>query len=536
MCDKIDLGYKTIHNDVMRIYNDDSHLYYVGSWLHNRTFTKFCGSLRKLVGCFVDTDVCEDVLDVNNTVEACIKKYCSSLSYNEKFRAYLQSLDLSINVELEEEEPTTVDTDYYSDTTDETETSTTEVESIDTTAADAQVDNVEATGEHDTPMVHVREHERNYPGNGGENTPVGDTYAPITDVTTLSAEHNVGEETTTPATTPAHTTTQQSTSQPQSQPTATSSTQSSKPEPVEDDDLEQYDTYEQVDEDEYVGEKECKDRTDEEEVKPTTSQSSHTTPSSSHTYSQDYDPDRNGYMGSVDMDTDYQPMDDRPYKPRTRKHPKNYTSEEVERLRSHGTPLELESLPPTKEEIDLLAQCNIKPEQIADTNYLAQLRLYLNLTREQHEEPEETMEEFVRNADDVAVHKLKSNSNGSRYIHTCSAARGVMYASPSLWNKMVDDKWKICVYLDGQGKNFHYIENAEEFLKLVEKDDVVIKITGMEKVEVVKALYSGLLENVRGTAYTLIRVAARTNMDAAFAHYVGAMAETEDSNDDLNDY
>ena len=536
VCEKIDLGYDTIHNDVERIYNDGNHLYYVSSWKHNRTFTKFCNWLKRLIGFEVYDNVCEDVLDDSITVEACIEKYCSSLAYNAKFRAYLQSLDLSINVELEEEESTTVDTDYYSDTTDEPETSATEVEGIDRTDADAQVDNVEVIGQNDTPMVHVREHERNYPGNGGENTPVGDIYAPIVDVTTLSAEHNVGEETTTPATTPAHTTTQQSTSQPQSQPTATSSTQSSKPETVEDDDLEQYDTYEQVDEDEYVGEKECKDRTDEEEVKPTTSQSSHTTPSSSHTYSQDYDPNRNGHMDSVDMDTDYQPMDDRPYKPRTRKYPKNYTSEEVERLRSHGTPLELESLPPTKEEIDLLAQCNIKPEQIADTNYLAQLRLYLNLTREQHEEPEETMEEFVRNADDVAVHKLISNSNGSRYIHTCSAARGVMYVSPSLWNKMVDDKWKICVYLDGQGKNFHYIENAEEFLKLVEKDDVVIKITGMEKVEVVKALYSGLLENVRGTAYTLIRVAARTNMDAVFAHYVGAMAETEDGHDDLNDY
>lgn len=110
-----------------------------------------------------------------------------------------------------------------------------------------------------------------------------------------------------------------------------------------------------------------------------------------------------------------------------------------------------------------------------------------------------------------------------------------MYVSPSVWNKMVGDKWKICVYLDGQGKNFHYINNAEEFLKLVEKDDVVIKITGKEKVDVVRALYTGILEDAKGTAYTLIRVAARTNMDAVFAHYVGAMAEAEDGNDDYND-
>ena len=184
---------------------------------------------------------------------------------------------------------------------------------------------------------------------------------------------------------------------------------------------------------------------------------SNTSHASSNKPQNDYDPDRNGYIGSVDKDKNYQPVGDRPYKPRTRKHPKNFTKKELERLRSHGTPLELESLPPTREEIDLLAQCNIKPEQIADTNYLAQLRLYQNLRNEMHAEPEETMEEFVRNASDVTVHKLKDG----RYIHTCSAARGVMYASPSVWNKMVDDKWKICVYLDGQGKNFHYINNAE---------------------------------------------------------------------------
>ena len=31
VCEKIDLGYDTIHNDVERIYNDDNHLYYVGT-------------------------------------------------------------------------------------------------------------------------------------------------------------------------------------------------------------------------------------------------------------------------------------------------------------------------------------------------------------------------------------------------------------------------------------------------------------------------------------------------------------------------
>ena len=65
---------------------------------------------------------------------------------------------------------------------------------------------------------------------------------------------------------------------------------------------------------------------------------------------------------------------------------------------------------------------------------------------------------------------------------------------------------------------------------------MVIKITGKEKVDVVNELYSGILEGARSTAYTLIRVAARTNMDAVFAHYVGAMAEEDDGNENLDKF
>lgn len=244
-----------------------------------------------------------------------------------------------------------------------------------------------------------------------------------------------------------------------------------------------------------------------------------------------YDPDDGETIGSINNDPDFEPLGQKPHRPHTRRIVKHFSKEENERMRSHGTPLELESLPPTSEEIDVLGRCGIKPELISDTNYLAQLRLYRKLIDYYHEEPEESLEDFIHNADDVTTHIMKSG----KYIHACSAAKGVMYISPSVWNKMLDEKWAIMVYLDGRGKNFHLINTTEEFLQLVKKDDVVIKITGKEKVEVVKRLYSGLLKDVKGTAYTLIRVASRTNMDAVFAHYVGAMAESEDGNDN-NEY
>ncbi len=514
VCEKIDLGYDTIHNDVERIYNDDNHLYYVSSWKHNRTFTKFCSRLKQLIGFDVYDNVCEDVLDDSVTVEACIEKYCSSLAYDEKFRACLKSLGLTINIEPEKAEPVDTETDNYSDTTNDSANLATE-ETANTLTEDPLINSTEAVNVTNKPSV--------------SNTDVAAMPAEEESAGTSPKSHA-----------PAQAESQQyaSDSHPQQQHTDSSighSTSSSTKEEVYDD-LGQHNTDEdEINNDDYKEAYETlsveADTTDKEEAGSAKRQTSCVSDSSSDEPHKDYTPDRSRYTGSADKDIDYHPVGERSYQPCNNQHPKNFTPGETERLRSHGTPLELESLPPKREEIDLLAQCNIKPDQIADTNYLAQLRLYQNLRNEMHAEPVESMEEFVRNASDVATHELKDG----RYIHACSAARGVMYVSPSVWNNVVNGRWSICVYLDGQGKNFHFINNAEEFLKLVEKDDVVIKITGKEKVAVIKALYGGLLEGVKGTAYTLIRVASRTNMDAVFAHYVGAMAEAEDGNDDYDD-
>lgn len=513
VCEKIDLGYDTIHNDVTRIYNDDKNVYYVASWLHNRTFTKFCSCIKRLIGCNVDNDVFEDIFDENNSIESSIAKYCSSLTYNTQFQSYLKALDLTINAAIDDDEEQLTDPeDYYSDVAN--------ANNVD--SEDALQQNVDNASDSDAGLNTYKlpiDDER------GKSV-LEDSKAEYGYDTSSSIKENKEEF--------ADVTTDNGASEENNNSVVTASDitkDSVKTKNINDVDKvpasvveTKDDTYTQVDDND-------ESNVDVEDPAENESGGHDVTESDKQKHSE-YHPDNGRTMGSVTKDKDYQPLGEKASNPRTRKHPKPYTKEEVNRLRSQGTPLELESLPPTKEEIDLLAQCNISPEQIADTNYLAQLRLYLNLTRDHHEEPAESMEEFVRNADDVTSHKMKDG----RYIHTCSAARGVMYISPSVWSKMVDDKWKICVYLNGQGKNFHYINNAEEFLKLVVKDDVVIKITGKEKTDVVEALYSGLLKNVKGTAYTLIRVATRTNMDAVFAHYVGAMAEAEDGNDDMSDY
>ena len=492
VCDKIDLAYDTIHNDVERIYNDDSHIYYVNSWLHNRTYTKFCSKIKSLLGINVYDNICEDVLDGNIPVEQSIEKYCSSLVYDEEFRFYLNNLDCTITVE-EEEELEDIEEEYYSEalsTTQYTEVENTSQDEVETTADDT--DENDSAEEQELAENEIRSSSENQHGQSESTQKIEPEV--IKEPRKPSPEiHEIGNEEETQnknAIKDSENITDNDINNRSKQSYSKESNEKSRKE-------------------DYHTNKEAQDNSD---------------------IIIGYDPDQGSYMGSVETDSEYEPIGSKPHIPHKRKAPKPFTKEELDRLRSNGTPLELESLPPTEEEINILAQCGISVEQIADTNFLAQLRLYNNLV-EDGDMPEESLEQFVRNASDVAVHKLRDG----RYIHSCSAARGVMYISPSVWNKMVDDKWKICVYLDGRGKNFHYINNADEFLHLVEKDDVVIKITGKEKVDVVKQLYSGVLEDVKGTAYTLIRVASRTNMDAVFAHYVGAMAEADDGNDN-NEY
>jgi hypothetical protein len=455
-CDSISFQYK-YDADISQKLRKFSHMpnsndfYYVGSLNDKRVFKSFVDSFKEYLGITAEIDLVEEIMSDLQSAFDTIKQY-NDLLTNEEFMGCLSTLEPSWGKKLRGK---------TADYTDESEEDTRHTYSTldDKDKEDETMSILGSTTSNATmpPMVHVREHDRNYPGSGNSNA---DKY------------------------------------------------------------IEAPDEYVHIDDTHEIND-EIEDNTNE-----------NTNSTSIHSPQHLYDPDKKSYMGSVEKDKDYQPLGERILDNRIRRHPKPYTKDEINRLRSNGTPLELESLPPTTEELDMLNQCNIRPEQIADTNYLAQLRLYLNLTKEQHEFPEESMEEFVHNANDVTTHKLRDG----RYIHTCSAARGVMYISPSVWEKMVDDKWRICVYLDGQGKNFHYINNAEEFLSLVDKDDVVIKITGKEKKQVVNSLYSGLLNNVKGTAYTLVRVAARTNMDAVFAHYIGAMAEIEDGNEDINDY
>ncbi len=122
--------------------------------------------------------------------------------------------------------------------------------------------------------------------------------------------------------------------------------------------------------------------------------------------------------------------------------------------------------------------------------------------------------------------------NGGKYIHKCRAAGGIMYLSPSIWNKIADDNCVVCVYLGAKANDFMYFNTTEDILKWIGEDDIVIKLTGDEKAYVVEELYSGVLNGVKGTAYTLIRINSNEKYNSLFAPVAECMNNEEAENED----
>ena len=176
--------------------------------------------------------------------------------------------------------------------------------------------------------------------------------------------------------------------------------------------------------------------------------------------------------------------------------------------------------------INRLLDGDLSSEQVADQNYLAQYRLYQNLVK-RGMKPDESEADFVRNAHLKSEHTL----NGGKYIHKCSAAGGIMYISPSIWNKIADDRCVVCVYLGAKANEFMYFNSIEDILNWVSEDDIVIKLTGEEKADVVQELYSGILEGVKGTAYTMIRIGSNEKYNSVFA----PISHDPNANDNLTD-
>lgn len=165
-----------------------------------------------------------------------------------------------------------------------------------------------------------------------------------------------------------------------------------------------------------------------------------------------------------------------------------------------------------KRELKALLGSDLSDDAIRTQNYLVRLRFYKFLEKNGYA-PKDSESDFIKNNAKLAHEAL---SNG-KYIHVCSAAGGIMYLSPSIWNKIEDDNCMVCAYLGSHGEDFVFFNSLDELKRQIDQDAVLIKLSGNEKFDVVKDLYSKTLKNVKGTAYTMIRVKSNGRYKSIFA-------------------
>lgn len=209
--------------------------------------------------------------------------------------------------------------------------------------------------------------------------------------------------------------------------------------------------------------------------------------------------------------------------------PHPFTAEQVAKFKSEGQPLTIKTAEATEKEvgdINALLGEDRTAEEIADANYLAQLRLYNSLKDRGDVSDEDDMADFIREGSKKNDIKLSSG----KWIHKCSAAGGILYLSPKVWNMVRDDRYVVCVYLGAKQNEFLYLNSYEDVLTLIGRDSIIIKLTGKDRDKVVNELYSGVLDNVTGDAYTMIRVASNEKYNSFFENVMNTGTDNE------NDY
>ena len=165
-------------------------------------------------------------------------------------------------------------------------------------------------------------------------------------------------------------------------------------------------------------------------------------------------------------------------------------------------PITLSESEPQKHEVEYLNNLfgrALNVNTIKDENYIVRMR-FLNSLRENGFDVDLDERSFIENDSKEIV-----TANG-KYVHRCSARGGILYISPSVWNRLREGRWVICFYSGKLADQFVYVRSQDELMTLIDKDAVVVQVTGNNKRELIDRLYEdGFTKNMQGNIYTLIR-------------------------------
>lgn len=137
-------------------------------------------------------------------------------------------------------------------------------------------------------------------------------------------------------------------------------------------------------------------------------------------------------------------------------------------------------------------------DTIKDENYIVRMRFY-NSLKENGLEMDMTELEYIENGSSKIVTK------NNKYIHRCSARSGILYISPTVWNRLREGRWVICFYSGKMADQFVYVRSQDELMEIINQDALVVQVTGNNKQEMVNRLYEDGFSTMDGNIYTLIR-------------------------------
>lgn len=169
-------------------------------------------------------------------------------------------------------------------------------------------------------------------------------------------------------------------------------------------------------------------------------------------------------------------------------------------------------------------------DEIADQNTLVKTRMF-NSFAEKGYELDMNEVDFIRHAGSQKEYDVKTKSG--KYIHVVSAYNGIMYLSPVFWNRVQRKDCVVCVVLSHRARNFIYIHNREELEKLIGGDELVVKVSGHNKIDLVNQLFGKSLHNAIRKVYTMVRIKSGTKYDVLFKPARSEWDESENSNEDL---
>jgi len=124
---------------------------------------------------------------------------------------------------------------------------------------------------------------------------------------------------------------------------------------------------------------------------------------------------------------------------------------------------------------------------------------FFNSLKESGMEMDMDEKDYIENGATQVVTK------SGKYIHRCSARSGILYISPTVWNRLREGRWIICFYSGKMADQFVYVRTPEELMEIINQDALVIQVTGNNKQEIVDKIYEDGFCEMDGKIYTLIR-------------------------------